>query len=178
MTTDIGMAQHTHINNNVELQNPLKIASFNVRGFKKAKKRLTLLRNFRSEKLDIVSLQETHLSEEAGIKHLRTQWGGIVHYSFGSNRSKGLVTLFNQNIDEKDVKLLFNTDRILVSSVLLDSEKFIILNVYAPCVENENENLQNVLLTKLQDDIDGNLICMGDFNVAINNLDTISGLPP
>ena len=176
--THSGMAQRIDINN-VELQNPLKIASFNVRGFKNAKKRSTVLRNFLSEKIDVVAMQETHLSDESEINHLRSQWGGTVHYSFGTNRSKGLVTLFNKSIEDKDVKLIFKTERILVSSVLLESEKFIIINVYCHCVENEKksffDNLQGMLFNQLGDDMEGNVICMGDFNVTINQLDIISG---
>ena len=178
MATDSGMAQCTNTNN-FELQNPLKLASFNVRGFKKHKKRSTVLRNIKLENIDIAALQETHLSDESEIQHLERQWGGTVHFSFGTNRSKGLVTLFNENIDEKDIKLLFRNDRILVSSVLIDSEKLIVINVYAPCIENEKkiffDNLQVVLLNNLVDDMEGNIVCMGDFNVTINHIDVISG---
>ena len=42
----------------------LKIISLNVRGLRNKKKRRTLFRKFKSDKYDIICLQETYLSKK------------------------------------------------------------------------------------------------------------------
>ena len=175
-----GMAQQTG-SNNLKIQSPLKIATFNVRGFKNQKKRSAVLRNFRLEKLDIIALQETHISDELEIRSLAKLWGGSVHYSPGSNRSKGLITLFHPRFKETDTQVIFHTDRFLISSVLIDNLTFFVINVYSPCIEREKLSFLNSLaadfLSHLGVELEGNVICMGDFNIALHDLDIVSGSP-
>ena len=61
--------------------------------------------------------------------------GGTVHHSLGTNRSKGLATLFSPKIKEENISLLLKTDRILMSSVKIDCTTLIIINVYCPCID-------------------------------------------
>ena len=101
-------------NNMANMSSPLQVATFNARGLINKKKRLALLRSFKYEKLDIIALQESHLVEEVCIKDLPTQWRGKIHFSTGTCRSKGLVTLFHPKFAHEHISLLFKSDRIII----------------------------------------------------------------
>ena len=98
-------------NDGNKINSQLKCATFNVRGLKNNMKRYTLVRNLKMKNLDIISLQETHLHNEADAISLNSQWGGTVHHAFGTNRSKGLATLFKPGIKETNISLIHKTDR-------------------------------------------------------------------
>ena len=61
--------------NSLNLESPLSIGTLNVRGLRDQRKTRTLLEKLRNEKIDVVSLQETHLSDESDIETLRKLWG-------------------------------------------------------------------------------------------------------
>ena len=83
-----------------------KISTLNTRGFKNKKKRSSLIRIFKQQKLEIIVLQETHKLSEYEERELSLQWGGHVHYSSGTARSKGLITLFNSCFPDSCIKLI------------------------------------------------------------------------
>ena len=158
----------------------LKIATLNVRGFKNKRKRTTLFRKFKSEKLDIIALQETYISNETELREISTQWRGPVHYSFGSNHSKGLITLFNSSFHDNDIDLIFTSDRIILSSVKLENTNIYILNIYSPCEDQQKiiflDQLSAIIIQHISD-IGKDLVCLGDFNIALNEDDIVSGNP-
>ena len=168
--------------NSLNLESPLSIGTLNVRGLRDQRKTRTLLEKLRNEKIDVVSLQETHLSDESDIETLRKLWGGEVHFSLGTNRSKGVVTLFNPNISE-NIEFIKSYDRIVFSQLKLDKEKFLIVSIYSPSENNVNAKLLFLqeLQTKILHHLEGigthNLICLGDFNITLSDLDVISGQP-
>ena len=149
------MAQPTGKDDN-KIITKLKIATFNVRGLKNNKKRFTLVRNLKLKNIDIISMQETHFNNEVDSISLSSQWGGTVHHSFGSNRSKGIATLFNPSIKDSDISLIFKNDRVLISLVNIDSVKFVIVNIYCPCTEQEKKLFLNNLFFSIADVLDAN----------------------
>ena len=165
---------------NTKLNEALKIATFNVRGLKNRKKRRALIRVIKREKTDIIGLQETHINSENEIRDTECLWGGKVHSSLGSNRSKGLITLFHPKYNQHLIKEVFNNDRIIISLIEIDNEKLYIINVYSPCTgDNEKKDFINLLIstikTHIPPELEGNIICIGDFNIAMNSNDIISG---
>ena len=103
----------------------LKIISLNVRGLRNSKKRKTLFHQFKKGRYDIICLQESHLTLK-DHEIIKREWGSHFHLSEGSNNSKGLLTLFNKSIDSKDTYIIFNSDRNLLSSVIIENSSFIV----------------------------------------------------
>ena len=157
----------------------LQIGTLNCQGLRNEKKRKTFLRNFVADKLDITCLQETHLTDEE-MQSLETLWKGSLHFVAGTKRSKGLCTLFHPHIKAKAVSLIYKSDRILISSFELDHEKVYVVNVYAPCIDREKRaflgELNALIKNKIKDADSTNIVCVGDFNMVMNNeLDIVSG---
>ena len=156
-----------------------RILTLNVRGLRKTKKRRALFHSFKRENFDIICLQETHLTKHDSIM-LDREWGINYHLAEGSHNSKGLLTLFSSNLAAMSKASLIKTnERNMVSSILIDSSIFYIVNIYAPCVEGEKASFLTETMNSISDlkDLEtNNLIVLGDFNmVQDNNLDCISG---
>ena len=164
----------------VAIDSPLNIATLNVRGLKKKKKKHVLFRAFKEEKLDIVALQETYIKDEEEMQEVYTVWGGEAHFTPGTIRSKGLITLFHPKYDNDNIKLIFKSARVLISSIKIENEILFVVNVYSPCVEKEKLEFLNYLYAVIKehcgDTTEGNIICLGDFNIAISNFHVVSGL--
>ena len=174
------MAQNTG-NESMCMDSPLKIATFNTRGMLDLKKRRELFRKLKKDNLDIIALQETHLYNDDQMKDLINLWGGPAHYTPGTNRSKGLITLLHPRFSDKTFTKLWISDRVIISKINIGESTIIIVNVYCPC-ENGNKidfliKLQTDIISKLSPSELGNCIVLGDFNIAISPLDVISGMP-
>ena len=159
----------------------LKILTLNVRGLRNKKKRYTLFQLVKEGKYDIIALQETHFTENS-INIIENEWGKNFHYSAGTNRSKGLITLFGDSITINETSCLVAEDRMLISSIHCKSEHLVIANIYGPNKDKEKVNflnrIQPIINNVCNDDLSNRLILLGDFNVVVNNdLDIISGLP-
>ncbi|MCP3932452.1 MAG: endonuclease/exonuclease/phosphatase family protein, partial [Bacteroidetes bacterium] len=159
----------------------LKVATLNVRGFKNKKKKQALLKTFKRDNLDIIAIQETYIEDEQGMNEVNSLWGGLSHFSPGTGRGKGLITLFHSKYKTNDINLVFKSDRILISSIVLDGQKLFIINVYAPCLEQEKITFLNTLYNAINSYVGvenvANSICLGDFNIALQSLDVLKGEP-
>ena len=166
--------------NAIKIDSKIKVATLNVRGFKNKKKKYVLCRNFKKDNLDIIGLQETYIKDDLELKEVLAVWGGEAHYTPGTVRSKGLITLFNPKYSSSEIKLVFRSDRILISSIVIDQEILFIINVYCPCIEQEKLLFLDVLQEAIKmhcSDANGNLICLGDFNIALGELGVVAGQP-
>ena len=77
--------------------NNLKICSFNASGLREKQKLNTLLNYFKTNKADIIFIQESHLVlDDKG--YLNRVWGDNYHLSGESRNSKGLITLFSKRV--------------------------------------------------------------------------------
>ena len=106
---------------NVDKQN-LKIGTLNIRGFKNNLKKEALLSFLNETNLDIIALQETHLSHK---DYASFKWNGSVIYSEGTNHSLGLSILFNKSINSNNIKKIFSDERILLCSYKIGQELFL-----------------------------------------------------
>lgn len=158
----------------------LKVASLNVQGLRNPKKRNTLFRQFKKNKLDIIALQETYLLIED--KHLiEKAWDGPFHITEGTKHSKGLLTLFNNSFKEEDIAYTFVNDRLIFSAINFDDNPLVIGNIYGPCEEKEKmvffKELTNIIEIHV-DKENASWLLMGDMNITKHkHLDLISGFP-
>ena len=158
---------------------PAKVLSLNVQGLNNKKKRNVLFRLIKKEGIQIAALQETHITEK-DLDMIRKEWGGLVHESIGTNRSKGLLTLFDKSLHYEDTEIIEKTERMIISATTIHHQRYFIINIYSPCVENEKERFfrtaEKIIRDKINTQNQENIICLGDFNNVLNNdLDIISG---
>ena len=86
----------------------------------------------KSQKCDVVLLQETHLLPEE-VRRLCWGWVGQVFASCGSNRSRGVMTLLNKRLQFKCLKELRDeAGRYVLLLSAVQGQTIIIANVYAP----------------------------------------------
>ena len=165
-----------------DIECPLRVGTLNVRGFLSRKKRKVLINNFKREKLDIVGIQEAHLANQSEVSDLERQWKGTIHNCpCGLNRSKGVATMFRSIHSKEDTKVLYSSPKgtILISSLKIQGELFYIINGYSPCEEKEKLSFLREIYTAINTYVeiqeDTNIICLGDFNISLSQLDIISG---
>ena len=130
-------------------------------------KRNVVFRWLKHHKFDIIYLQETHSTEELKPKW-KNEWSGKSFMAHGSNRSRGCMVLFNDQLDVnvKSVKADDNGRFVIINCDIYDQE-FILTNVYAPNTEGEQvrfiTDIESVLL-KLGFDASSKHIIGGDWN--------------
>ncbi|GFR82346.1 reverse transcriptase [Elysia marginata] len=141
-------------------------------------KRKTVFKHIKEEHQTFAALQETYL-EEKDIRELEKEWGGLIHSTSGTKRSKGIVTLFRKSLTDNNVKLLFKNERMLISSIKTEYETLTIVNIYGLCSEKEKISLltdvEHVIKAEIGPEGIDNLICLGDFNTGKSDLQ-VSGL--
>ena len=159
----------------------LNLISMNVRGLRNAKKRRALFYSFKKENYDIIGLQETHLTK-ADKEIISREWGPNFHIAEGSSNSKGLLTLFGKSIRFDDTSVLWENCRCLITYINSFGVKFLVANVYGPCVNSEKHNFLYNLKTSIESNIlkfnISDSVILGDFNIVKSNeTDIISGNP-
>ena len=172
----------TNSSKSINLDTPLKFATWNVNGILDIKKRRAVFRKLKSENLDVICLQETHIFNDATLRETSNLWNGPIHHSFGTNQSKGLITLLHPRLRECQFTQEWWDDRIIISKLKVGENVLNIINVYSPC-EHVNKNaflthLQEVIDSRLPPGAIDNSVLMGDFNIALSSsLDVVSGEP-
>ena len=156
--------------------NKIRIISLNVRGLRNKYKRIAIFNYLKTNKFDIVCLQETHLTEK-DVPIWEKQWGGSIFYNEGTNRSKGEIILISRHFPG-NVELIISEDRTIAVSVTNENMKFNLVNAYAPNNSTEKIAFFRELEDKCSKLNESNLIILGDFNCVLDNeLDIISGQP-
>jgi len=153
--------------NNVGTSLNVNLLSLNVRGLHKETKRKSVFQYIRKKHTDVCFLQETYSTN--GIEcQWKNQWGGDVYYSHGTNHSKGVMILIKPGLD-MNVKncIIDEKGRYILLDVNLQGENVLLLNVYAPNLEQEQIVFYNelILLLKQQSQVDHYCIVGGDMNI-------------
>ena len=154
----------------------LKILSLNVRGLNRTIKRRQVFRWLHQQKSDVIFLQETYSSPQT-IKTWKAEWGGKIIESHGSNHSRGVMILFKSRLDVTIEKIVNDKNgRYILCEALLDSEKFVFLNIYSPNDQTQQvqflRGLSNSLLNTYANE---QVVIGGDFNCAISEKDKCGG---
>ena len=106
--------------------------SLNVRGLSKPLKRRKAFRLFHKQNVDVIFLQET-FSSATNIQVWEHEWGGKIYSYHGTNHSRGVAILFNPKLDFTVESYTRDSNgRIIIVSIVLDKEKFVLANIYSP----------------------------------------------
>lgn len=116
----------------------MKIASVNVRGLRKRKKRLSVFRQLKRQKCQIILLQETYVNKN-DVKQWSNEWGGLIYANCYTNNSRGLVVLFQNRLDVQCDEIQGEYEsRIQNITCKIENEEWRIVNLYAPNGERES----------------------------------------
>ena len=121
--------------------------SLNARGLNQARKRRQLLRWLHNYKFDVIFLQETYSTPN--VESIwKSEWGGDIIYSHGTNHSKGVAILFNPKLDVRIESSEADKDgRYVLLEASIFESTFLFCNIYSP---NDN-NSQVTFFSKLND---------------------------
>ena len=156
----------------------IKICTLNVRGIRNKQKRYNIFSKLKKSKYDIMAMQETHMTDQEK-KLIDEGWGENYHFCKGTNRSKGLITLFSKKIKKENTEIVYSKERIIVSKIKIGESHIYVINVYGPCNESEKfifmDNIKKELEKIKQDN---HIILLGDFNIVMSNEnDIVAGFP-
>lgn len=116
----------------LHLSRVLRITTWNVKGLGHPIKRRKVMSKLRTEKCDIVFLQETHLLQKEADK-LIGGWVGKVYYNEGTSNIRGVIILINKQLQFKCTKQMKDREgRILVLLGEMMGQNIMLVNVYAP----------------------------------------------
>lgn len=152
----------------------LKIASLNVNGLSNPVKRSRVLAKMRRDRIQIIFLQETHMSQQEHEKLKRFGYSNSYFSSCRNSRKRGVATLISNSlnfslINEKRDK----EGRYIIIKGKIDNVLVTLVNVYAP--PESDRKFFKLLFDIITSESEGILICAGDWNIIQNYyLDTTS----
>lgn len=145
----------------------LKIITLNVQGFKNVRKQQDVMHWARTQRCDILLLQETNFSCCKDVKGFEEATAVKSFFSFGMRRSEGVgIVVLNSHI-LKDCSFQCDTEgRVICIDFLFKGQKLKIVNVYGPAsrgkINSFFANLGTFLLDK------DPVIVAGDFNCVVD----------
>ena len=147
----------------------MNIVSFNVNGISKELKRKIIFNKI-ADLNCIAFLQETHSTVQTE-NIWKNEWPGKILFSHGTSNSKGVCILLPLNIDcHVEDKITDNEGRLIILKLKINTEIFILCNIYAPTRDNKAaqisfiKNLKNFISPYENE----NIILGGDFNLYLN----------
>lgn len=144
----------------------MKIISYNIRGLGKRMKRKEVRDLVAEFRADFCCIQETKL-EVMEDRVCRATWGNSEVdwvYKASEGRSGGMLSIWNAAIFCKSSSW-FMRGALIVNGVLIkDGTRCCIVNVYAPCVEQEQNELWQALQVLVEQNQDVCVCIVGDFN--------------
>ena len=144
-----------------------------MRGLQDNVKRRQLFHYFHMNKDDIVLLQETH-SIKSNVRHWKSEWGGQIFCSHGSNKAKGVAILFKKGLDVKKFNVQYDEEgRYIILDMLLNDIRITLVNCYAPNLDMPKYFLN--LFEKINAIGNMEIIFGGDFNTILSEQDKSVG---
>ena len=147
----------------------LTIESLNCRGLRDLKKRMDILDDFKSRKINIIHLQETHLTH-ADLPFLKKIWNCIFIIAGEKRQSLGMITIINSNFEYKLHKV--EKDKggryILCDIELPGIARFLMLNIYGH--DYDKPEFLVKVLNLLEQNIIRNWVLCGDWNLVLNQI--------
>ena len=96
----------------------LNIISLNVNGIIEKAKRQAIFQWLRKKNANVCLLQETHCENDEDVNKWSREWGGESYWSFGTNFSRGVAILIQENLDIKASNIEKDKDGRFISIIL------------------------------------------------------------
>ena len=139
-------------------------------------KRKSIFCFLKDQNCEAYFLQETYSEPHEG-NIWSSKWGGVIFFSHGTFRSKGVCILMNPSFNftfensHKDPN-----ERIVSVDVNLNASKFTLCNIYVPNEQRQQEEFLHNLNTYLMYNTDiENVIVGGDWNITLQAIDKTGG---
>ena len=155
------------------------LLSLNARGIRDYFKRKSIFTWVKQQNADIVFLQETYSTPDIE-NEWKFQWQGKMLFAHGTNHSRGVLILFNNELHFEIKSEYIDTEGryILVEATIQDSP-FLLVNLCAPTKSREQCKFFDDVKSALDElDLDPGceIIIGGDFNTHLNpTLDNLGG---
>lgn len=148
----------------------LNLMTINIRGLNDRRKRRSVFRWIKKQKIDICLVQESYSSPE--IENIwSNEWGRKIIFSHGTRHGRGVLLLIRPGLDIE----IHNTHtddigRVLMLDASIQDVSFKICNIYAPNSEDGQLHFYNYIRSLLDQKLnrDDKIIIGGDFNVIFN----------
>lgn len=143
----------------------IKIISWNINGSGNPAKTRKIWSYLKSNQVDIVFLQETHLNHGEESR-FRTGWAGNIFYSSLSSARNGVMILIRRNIHfvlKKEWK--DSEGRIICIKAMIEGTPMTLCNIYAPNKEYPKYFHE---VNRILGEMDGQIVLAGDFNEVID----------
>ena len=152
-----------------------QLVSINARRIRSFEKRKAVFGWLMKQEADICFLQETYSTKEVE-RIWKHQWKGDMLFSHGFEHSRGVLILIKNTLEfELESAYHDSEGRFFLLKALVQDQKFIFLNIYAPNKTTEQivffDQIKHELDNVASND-DSKIILGGDFNVVLDpNLD-------
>ena len=152
----------------------LKCASLNVNGLSNPVKRRKVLAKMKKDKVQIIFLQETHMSKN---EHEKLKNLGYLNSFFSScenSLKRGVATLISNSLNfELIIKKSDTQVRYVIIKGRIDNILVTFANIYTP-PESDRKFCKSLFHTSTSES-EGVLVCAGDWNTVLNySMDTTS----
>ena len=118
------------------------------------------------KKFDIVFLQETH-SDKTIEKIWSSMWGKKIWFSHGNSQARGVAILFSKNISVMVHNIVTDKNgRYLLLYVTYEKQKFLLVNVYAPNMDDPQ--FCEEVCARIKSFTPDYCIMAGDFNFGLD----------
>ena len=144
----------------------LLIKSSNVRGLRDDHKRREMFHLFHKSKYNIFLIQETHSTTDCEIQW-RTEWGGDIYYSHGTNTARGTCILIEKSLGKQVHDVIVDAEgRYVILDIEIGNIRLTLASIYGPNLDDSDFFVDLAVLTEnIEND---NRIIGGDWNVVLN----------
>ena len=141
----------------------IKILSINVHGLRDPRKCSKVATWLSGREEMIFFLQETYFAEPSDLRYLESLWRGKIFSSFGTNHSRGVLTLFKDSLPLNSHHTTSDNDGRWINVVAeINNSKLQLFNIYAPCPVGERATFFDLLPSHIRGGLP--TIIGGDFN--------------
>lgn len=145
----------------------LKIETINVNGLGNPLKRSRVITKLKRDKMQVIFIQETHMSNEEHEKFKKLGYINSFYSSYKNSRRRGVITLISNTVNFELIEEYSDKyGRYVIVKGRIDNTVVTLVNVYAP--PEEDKTFFNLLFDKIAIMSEGILICGGDWNTILN----------
>lgn len=157
-------------------KNLTHICSLNCQGLGNKEKRLRLKEWVKTQKCDILFIQESHFTEKLETD-LKLEFRENIFHSFGSSQARGVSIYIKHNLNYEIIdKYEDKEGRLLILNVEIDENIYTLVNIYAPNDPKSRNSYFREVKKKIDKHLLGALIIGGDMNDILMENDSKS--PP